>query len=58
MIRFIKEAIGIYNYSNDEKEEFVPTFKTTYPQEPISYNEWVLTYRVSIAHGKDIRHFG
>jgi hypothetical protein len=56
MIRFIKEAIGIR--TNEQKEEFVPTFRTTHPQEPISYNEWILTYRVSVAYGKDIRHFG
>lgn len=56
MIRFIKEAIGIR--TNEQKEEFVPTFRTTHPQEPISYSEWVLTYRVSIAYGKDIKYFG
>lgn len=58
MIKLIKQAIGIYNYSNEQKEEFVPRFKTTHPQEPIPYSEWILRYRVSMAYGKDIRHFG
>ena len=58
MIKLIKQAIGIYNYSNDEKEEFVPTFKSTYPENRPSEQEWFIEYRVSIAYGKDIRHFG
>lgn len=58
MIKLIKQAIGIYNYSNEQKEEFVPTFRTTHPQEPIAYSDWVLMYRVGIAYGKEIRHFG
>ena len=56
MIRFIKEAIGIR--TNEQKQEFIPTFKTTHPQEPISYSEWCIQYRVSMAYGKEIRHFG
>ena len=58
MIKLIKQVIGIYNYSNEQKKEFVPRFKSTYPEEPISYSEWIVKYRVSVAYGKEIRHFG
>lgn len=56
MIRFIKEAIGIR--TDEHKEEFIPTFKTTHPQEPISFNEWCITFKVGSCYGKNVRHFG
>jgi hypothetical protein len=56
MIKFIKEAIGIR--TNGQREEFVPTFRTTHPQEPISYGEWCIEYKVSSCYGKDVKYFG
>jgi hypothetical protein len=56
MIRFIKEAIGIR--TTEQKEEFVPTFKTTEPKERLSFNDWCISFKVGSCYGKDARYFG
>ena len=56
MIRFIKEAIGMS--INEQKEEFIPTFRTTEPKERLSFNDWCIEYKVGSCYGKEIRHFG
>jgi hypothetical protein len=56
MIKMIKEAIGIR--TNGRREEFIPTFKTTNPQERLSFNEWCITFKVGSCYGKDVKYFG
>lgn len=56
MIKFIKEVIGIH--TNGQREEFIPTFRTTHPQESIPFNEWCIKFKVGSCYGKDVKYFG
>ena len=40
--------------SNDEKEEFVPTFKSTYPENRPSEQEWMNEFRFGMLYDRKV----
>jgi len=55
------KAILIYLGFMDQpmpKQQFIQQFKTTYPEEQLTYEQWCVHVRASMLHGRQIVHFG
>jgi len=55
------KAILIYLGLADEpmpKQTYVPTFRTVYPEQPLTEQEWMNTFRVSMLYGRQATYFG
>jgi hypothetical protein len=55
------KAILIYLGLADEpmpKQQHIQRFRTTLPEEQLSFQEWCDTLRVSMLHGKQATYFG
>jgi hypothetical protein len=55
------KAILIYLGLADEpmpKETYIPKFRTTLPEEPLTEQEWMDTFRVSMLYGRQATYFG
>lgn len=39
-------------------QQHIQRFKTAYPEEPLTEQEWMNTFRVSMLYGRQITHFG
>ena len=55
------KAILIYLGLADEpmpKQQHIQRFKTVYPEEPLTFEEWCNTFRVSMLHGRQVTYFG
>ena len=53
----IKELFG-FTVPNRKVYEFKPGVKTTTVKELLTFEQWCKEFRVSMAHGKSIVHFG
>ena len=53
----IKELFGL-SVSDRKVYEFKPGYRTTTVKESLTFEQWCKEFRVSIAHGKSIVHFG
>lgn len=55
------KAILIYLGLADEPmptQQHIQRFKTVYPEHPLTEQEWMNMFRVSMLHGRQITHFG
>ena len=57
MEKFLKELLG-YLPADRQTCDFKPGVKTTAVKESLTFEQWCEKYRVSVAHGKAIVHFG
>jgi hypothetical protein len=53
----IKELFGIH-VQNRKVYVFKPGFRTTKPNTALSFEKWCQEFRVSMMHGKEVKHFG
>jgi hypothetical protein len=55
------KAILIYLGLADEqmpKQQHIQRFRTTLPEEPLTEQEWMNTFRVSMLYGRQATYFG
>ena len=55
-MKIIKDWLGINDMP--PKQTFKPSFKTTVPNEKLSFDRWCIEFRVSCLHGKTITYIG
>jgi hypothetical protein len=55
------KAILIYLGLADEqmpRQQQIQRFRTTFPEEPLTEQEWMNTFRVSMLYGRQATYFG
>lgn len=52
----IRRIISSRQRSVVSKPRFKPTFRTVTPEKPMSFDDWMRHYRVSILHGRKPVH--
>jgi hypothetical protein len=57
MEKIIKQLFG-FTAANRQVYEFKPGVRTTAVKESLTFEQWCQEFRVSMAHGKSIVHFG
>lgn len=57
MEKLIKELFG-FTASDRQVYDFKPGTTTTYVDNDLTFEEWCQEFKVSVAHGKSIVHFG
>jgi hypothetical protein len=57
MEKIIKQLFG-FATDNRKVYDFKPGYRTTAVKESLTFEQWCKEFRVSMAHGKSIVHFG
>ena len=57
MEKLIKELFG-FTASDRQVYDFKPGTTTTYVDNDLTFEEWCQEFKVSVAHGKSVVHFG
>lgn len=57
MEKIIKQLLGLTT-DNRKVYDFKPGYRTTNVKNSLTFEQWCKEYRVSMAHGKSIVHFG
>jgi hypothetical protein len=50
--------LGLADVDHQPKETKPVNFKSTYPKDKLTFEQWCNEFRVSMLHGKHVRHFG
>ena len=57
MEKIIKQLFG-FTASNRQTYDFKPGITTTTVKHSLTFEQWCQEFRVSMMHGKEVKHFG